>query len=154
MTCPHRGGMLPDRTQNRRLSLRFRNWNGFMRECAQTEKFRIRRKYAPGIRCLVGLFSLIFLPGILPHQEYSFSQSCEDDPYMTKIRVEMVALNATVHDGKGNLEYKAGWKLSSLRATAKVRDGKRLVAHTRAGYYAPLKSQPLPTSGQPYEDPN
>ena len=97
------GGMLREHTQTRRLTLRFRNWNEFMRECAHTDKFRIRRKYASGIRCLVALFSLILLTGMISHQEYSFSQSREDNPYLISINVEMVALNATVHDGRGNL---------------------------------------------------
>jgi VWFA-related protein len=40
---------------------------------------------------------------MLPHQEYSFSQSPEDAPYTIRVAVEMVVLNATVSDGKGNL---------------------------------------------------
>ena len=74
-----------------------------MKEYAHTEKHCVRREYAPGIRGLVALFFLIFLPGMLSHQDYSFSQSREDNPYLISIWVEMVALNATVHDGKGNL---------------------------------------------------
>jgi VWFA-related protein len=41
-----------------------------------------------------------------------------------------------------------------IQVTAGARDGRRLSVRTRAGYYAPLSLQPLPTSEQPHEDPN
>ena len=41
-----------------------------------------------------------------------------------------------------------------IQVTAGARDGRRLSVRTRAGYYAPLRLQPLPTSEQPHEDPN
>ena len=41
-----------------------------------------------------------------------------------------------------------------IQMTAGARDGRRLSVRTRAGYYAPLKSESLPTSEQPYEDAN
>jgi VWFA-related protein len=41
-----------------------------------------------------------------------------------------------------------------IQVTAGARDRRRLFVRTRAGYYAPLKSQPLPASEQPHEDPN
>jgi Ca-activated chloride channel homolog len=74
-----------------------------MRENAHTNIFHIWRKHVPGSRCLVAFFFLIALPGMPPHQEYSLSQSPEDTPYTIKVSVEMVALNATVRDGKGTL---------------------------------------------------
>lgn len=95
--------MLRDHARTRGLPLRFHNWTGLMRDYAHTNKFRISRKYAPGSRCLVALFFLIVLPGMLPHQEYSLSQSLEDTPYKISVNVEMVALNATVYDDKNNL---------------------------------------------------
>jgi Ca-activated chloride channel homolog len=42
----------------------------------------------------------------------------------------------------------------AIRVTAGTQDGRRLSVRTRAGYYEPLKSQPLPTSEQLHEDPN
>jgi Ca-activated chloride channel homolog len=74
-----------------------------MREYAHTAISHIRRGYAPGSRCLVALFSLILMPGMLPHQEYPLSQNPEDAPYTISVSVEMVALNVTVRDGRGNL---------------------------------------------------
>jgi Ca-activated chloride channel homolog len=74
-----------------------------MREYAHTDNPRINRKCASTNHCLVVLVSLIVLPGMLPHQESSLSQSPEDTSYTIKVSVEMVALNATVRDGKGNL---------------------------------------------------
>jgi Ca-activated chloride channel family protein len=41
-----------------------------------------------------------------------------------------------------------------IQVTAGARDRGRLFVHTRAGYYAPLKSQSLPASEQPHEDSN
>ena len=97
------GSRVRDYARTRGLPLRFHNWTGFMREYAHTDKFRIRRKYAPGSRCLVALFSLILLPGTLLYQEYSLSQSPEDAPYTISVCVDMVVLNATVRDRKGIL---------------------------------------------------
>ena len=54
---------------------------------------------------MVALFFLIVLPGMLPHQEYSLSQSLEDTPYVISVSVEMVVLNATVRDRKGVLHF-------------------------------------------------
>ena len=102
MTCPQ-PGMVRTHAQIRCLPLRCRNWEGCMSKCANAEKFHIRGKYGPGIRGLVALFLLIFLTGMPSHQGYSLSQSPEDNAYTISIRVEMVALNVTVHDGRGNL---------------------------------------------------
>ena len=102
MTCPQ-PGMVRTHAQIRCLPLRCRNREGCMSKCANAEKFHIRGKYGPGIRGLVALFLLIFLTGMPSHQGYSLSQSPEDNAYMISIRVEMVALNVTVHDGRGNL---------------------------------------------------
>ncbi|MBN1566395.1 MAG: VWA domain-containing protein [Acidobacteria bacterium] len=74
-----------------------------MRQYTDTDKLRIGRKYAPGSRCLVAFFFLIVLPGMLPQQEYTLSQSREETPYTISVSVEMVVLNATVRDGKGSL---------------------------------------------------
>jgi Ca-activated chloride channel homolog len=74
-----------------------------MREYAHFNIFRIWRKYVPGSRCLVAFFFLIVLPGMPPQKENPLSPSPEDTQYTIKISVEMVALNATVRDGKGNL---------------------------------------------------
>jgi Ca-activated chloride channel homolog len=74
-----------------------------MRECAHPDSFRMWRNSAPGSRCLVALFFLILMPGMLSHQADSTSQNREDAPYTISVSVEMVALNVTVHDGKGNL---------------------------------------------------
>jgi Ca-activated chloride channel homolog len=74
-----------------------------MREYAHTDNPRIKKKCASTNHCLLTLISLIVLPGMFPLQESSLSQSPEDTPYTIKVSVEMVALNATVHDGKGNL---------------------------------------------------
>jgi Ca-activated chloride channel homolog len=74
-----------------------------MREFAHTNISRIWRKYVPGSRCLVAFFFLIVQPGMSPQQENSLAQSPEDIPFTIKVSVEMVALNATVRDGKGNL---------------------------------------------------
>jgi Ca-activated chloride channel homolog len=41
----------------------------------------------------------------------------------------------------------------AIKVTAGAQDGKRLIVRTRAGYYAPLKSQPLPKNEQSHEDP-
>jgi Ca-activated chloride channel family protein len=41
-----------------------------------------------------------------------------------------------------------------IQVTAGARDGRRLSVRTRAGYYAPLKSESLPTSEQSHEDAN
>ena len=76
-----------------------------MREYAHPDRYRVRRKYAPGSRCLVALFSLIVLPGTLLNLEYSLSQSREDTPYTISACVEMVVLNATVRDRKGVLHF-------------------------------------------------
>jgi hypothetical protein len=87
--CPAlTGGMPRDHTQTRRLPIRSRNWNRFMRQYAHLEEFRIGRNYAPGIHLLVALFPMIFLPGMLSYPEYSFSQSREDSPCMIRMRVE------------------------------------------------------------------
>jgi Ca-activated chloride channel family protein len=59
--------------------------------------------YARGIRCLIVFPPLMLLSGILPHQEKLFAQSREDTPFTISVNVEMVALNATVRDGKGKL---------------------------------------------------
>jgi len=74
-----------------------------MRDYAHADPFRIRKKDAPVSRCLVALFSLVVLPVMLPHQEYSLSQSREDTPYTIGVSVETVILNATVRDGKGKI---------------------------------------------------
>jgi Ca-activated chloride channel homolog len=74
-----------------------------MREYAHTDTPRANRKCASSNHCLVVLASLFFLPIMLPNQEPSLSQNPEDNPYTIKVSVEMVALNATVRDGKGNL---------------------------------------------------
>ncbi len=42
----------------------------------------------------------------------------------------------------------------AIQVKVGARDGKRLFIRTRAGYLAPLKSQPLPASEQHHEDPN
>jgi Ca-activated chloride channel homolog len=42
----------------------------------------------------------------------------------------------------------------AIKVTAGAQNSRRLFVHTRAGYYAPLKSQPLPKSEQPHEDSN
>lgn len=182
-----------------------------MRECAPTDKVRIRRKYSSGIRCPVGLFPLIFLPGMLSHQEYPFSQSREKHPDMVSKRVDMelVDLKATAHNGKGNLytvaifdennpdrnlralkplaratrgeeffpasaedvvpickriahdipnqdsiayqptDTKQDGSFRAIHVTAKAGDARHRFARTRAGYCAPLKSQPLPMSVTP-----
>ena len=52
-------------------------------------------------RCMVALFFLVVLPGMLPHQEYSVSQSRQGAPYTVSVCVDMVVLNATVSDRKG-----------------------------------------------------
>jgi VWFA-related protein len=77
-----------------------------MREYAYPDTFLMRKNYAFGSRCLVALFFLILMPGMLPHQEYSITQIPEDDAYTISVSVEMVALNVTVHDGRGNLVSK------------------------------------------------
>jgi Ca-activated chloride channel homolog len=41
-----------------------------------------------------------------------------------------------------------------IKITAGAQDGSRLLVHTRAGYYAPLQSQPLLKREQSHEDPN
>jgi Ca-activated chloride channel homolog len=74
-----------------------------MREYAPINISRIWRKYAPGGRYLVPFFFLIVLPGMPLQQENSLSQNPDDTPFTIKVSVEMVALNATVRDGKGNL---------------------------------------------------
>jgi Ca-activated chloride channel homolog len=74
-----------------------------MRDSAHTNQLPIRRKYASTSQCLVALFSLIVLPGMLPHQEYPLSQNRQGDPYTINICVETVVLNATVRDHKGVL---------------------------------------------------
>jgi Ca-activated chloride channel family protein len=74
-----------------------------MREYAHTDKFRIMGKCASTSRYLLVLFFLFVLPGMLPHQEYSLSQSRQGDPYTISVSVDMVVLNATVRDHKGIL---------------------------------------------------
>jgi Ca-activated chloride channel homolog len=74
-----------------------------MREYAHTAKIRTKRSFAPGRRCLVALFFLTLIPGMLAQQEDSTSPNGEEAPYTISVSVEMVALNVTVHDGKGNL---------------------------------------------------
>jgi Ca-activated chloride channel homolog len=69
-----------------------------MREYAHTNKSRIYRKYVCTNLCLVALFSLIVLPGMLAQQEYPPGK-----PYTISVNVEMVALNATVRDHRGAL---------------------------------------------------
>ena len=95
--------MIHDRPRIRGLPLGFHNWTVFMREYAHTAISRMRRGYAPGSRCLVALLFLILIPGMLPHQESSTSQNRDDAPFTISVSVEMVALNVTVRDGKGNL---------------------------------------------------
>jgi Ca-activated chloride channel family protein len=43
-------------------------------------------------------------------------------------------------------------RFRAISVTARARDGMRLSVRTRAGYYAPLESESLPTSEQPHED--
>jgi Ca-activated chloride channel family protein len=52
-------------------------------------------------RCIVALFSLFILSGMLPHQGHSQSQSNQEAPYTVRVSVGMVALHATVTDRKG-----------------------------------------------------
>ena len=42
----------------------------------------------------------------------------------------------------------------AIRVIASARNGRHLSVRTRTGYYAPLKSEPLPTSEQPHENSN
>ena len=42
----------------------------------------------------------------------------------------------------------------TIQVRVGARDGRRLFIRTRAGYFAPLNSQPLPASEQHHEDPN
>jgi len=42
----------------------------------------------------------------------------------------------------------------AIKVAAKAKDGSGLFVRTRAGYYAPLKFQPLPMTEQPHENPN
>jgi Ca-activated chloride channel family protein len=51
--------------------------------------------------CMAALFSLAVLPGMLPHQEYSPSQSRQGAPYTVSVCVDTVVLHATVSDRKG-----------------------------------------------------
>jgi Ca-activated chloride channel homolog len=53
--------------------------------------------------CVVALFSLVVLSGMIPHQESSQSQSRKDAPYTVSIWVDTVVLHATVSDRKGIL---------------------------------------------------
>jgi Ca-activated chloride channel homolog len=78
--------MLCDRMWTRGLPFIFHNWTGFMKEYAYTNI------------CLVALFSLMVLPGVLAQEEYP-----PGEPYTISVNVEMVALNATVFDRKGVL---------------------------------------------------
>jgi Ca-activated chloride channel homolog len=70
-----------------------------MREYAHTDKSLLRRKRASTSLWLVALFPLIFLTGLLPHQEYP----PQPDSYTIGICVEMVVLSATVRDHNGVL---------------------------------------------------
>jgi Ca-activated chloride channel homolog len=74
-----------------------------MRGYAHTDNPPIRKKWASTSQCLVALFSLIFLTGALPQQEYPQSQSDQTDPYTIGVCVEMVVLSATVSDHSGVL---------------------------------------------------
>ena len=57
--------------------------------------------YVSTSRCMIALFSLVVLSGVLPHQEQSLSQSRQDAPYTVSISVDTVVLHATVSDRKG-----------------------------------------------------
>jgi Ca-activated chloride channel homolog len=50
---------------------------------------------------MAGLFSLVILSGMIPHQEHSLSQSSQDAAYTVSVWVGMVVLHATVSDRKG-----------------------------------------------------
>lgn len=51
--------------------------------------------------CMVALFSLVVVSGVLPHQEHSLSQSSQGAPYTVSVSVDTVVLHATVSDRKG-----------------------------------------------------
>ena len=57
--------------------------------------------HASTSRCMVALFSLVVLSGVLPHQEQSLSQSRQGAPYTVSVCVDTVVLHATVSDRKG-----------------------------------------------------
>jgi VWFA-related protein len=45
-------------------------------------------------------------------------------------------------------------KFRAIKVKAETKDGRRLIIRTRAGYYAPMSTQPLPASRNPHANPN
>lgn len=63
----------------------------------------MRMRYPLRNLCLFAGLFLCILPGMFPNQEPPLSQDSQDAPFKISVCTEIVALSATVRDGKGRL---------------------------------------------------
>jgi Ca-activated chloride channel homolog len=61
----------------------------------------LKRNPVSTSRCVIALYCLVVLSGMILHQEPSLSQSRQDAPYTVSICVDAVVLHATVSNRKG-----------------------------------------------------